>query len=151
SRSGFIMPDWSYRTLFRPVLFRLPAETARDLCLGLMGALARLPLGPAVVDFLGHIPAPARLAPSFLGNSFPAPLGLGGIDPNAIALPAFARFGFGYLEVGPVALEPQSGNGRIELCLKEQAIYSADAPIPTSLEALLRRLVRTGSLSLPLL
>ena len=31
------MPDWSYRTVFRPVLFRLPAAVARDLCLGVIG------------------------------------------------------------------------------------------------------------------
>jgi dihydroorotate dehydrogenase len=116
-----------------------------------MGALARLPLGSAFIDFLGHMRPPARLARSFLGITFPTPLGLGDIDPNAVALPAFARFGFGYLEVGPIAFEPSSGNGRIELRLEEQAIYSPDPPIHPGLEALVRRLVRTGPLSLPLL
>jgi len=31
------MPDWSYRTLLRPFLFRLPPVVARDLSLGVMG------------------------------------------------------------------------------------------------------------------
>jgi hypothetical protein len=49
------MPDWFYRTVSQPVLFRLPARWARDLTLGFMGRLARLPLGPAIIDFLGHM------------------------------------------------------------------------------------------------
>src|SRR5262249_46682080 len=31
------MPDWFYRTVSRPLLFRLPARVARDLALGFMG------------------------------------------------------------------------------------------------------------------
>jgi hypothetical protein len=41
------MPDWFYRTVSRPLLFRLPAKAARDFALGFMGTLARLPGGPA--------------------------------------------------------------------------------------------------------
>ena len=35
------MPDWSYRTVFQPLLFRLSFETARDLAFGAMGRLTR--------------------------------------------------------------------------------------------------------------
>ena len=52
------MPDWSYRTVFRPLLFRLPSETARALCLRVMGTLARVPLGSAFIDFLGDMRRP---------------------------------------------------------------------------------------------
>jgi hypothetical protein len=101
------MPDWSYRTVFRPLLFRLPATLARDLTLGSMGMLARLPLGSAFIDFLGHMRSPARLSRTFMGVTFPSPVGLGPrIDENAVGLAALARFGFGFLEFGPVTLAP---------------------------------------------
>ncbi len=40
-----IMPDWFYRTVSRPFLFQLEAETARSLVCGLMGRIGRLPGG----------------------------------------------------------------------------------------------------------
>src|SRR5690349_11509457 len=52
------MPDWSYRPLFRPLLFRLPAAPARALTLGVMGTLARLPGGRALIDGMGHLAPP---------------------------------------------------------------------------------------------
>src|SRR5882724_2826980 len=104
------MPDWFYRTLSRPELFRLPAERARNFALGFMGVLCRLPLGPAVIDFLGHMGADPRLERTHLGIRFPTPIGIGpGLDARAVALPALARFGVGFLEVGPVTLAGGSG------------------------------------------
>ncbi len=71
------MPDWFYRTVTRPVLFRVPAERARDFALGFMGRLIRTPVGPAAIDFLGHMRADSRLGVSYLGLHFPTALGLG--------------------------------------------------------------------------
>ena len=34
------MPDWTYQTIFRPLLFRLPAAHARDVTLRVTAALA---------------------------------------------------------------------------------------------------------------
>ncbi len=100
------MPDWFYRTVTQPLLFRVPAVPARDFTLGFLGRLARLPFGPAAIDFLGHMRADPRLRQSFLGIDFPTSVGLGpGLDAKAAALPALARFGFGFLEVGPVTPE----------------------------------------------
>ena len=92
------MPDWFYRTVSRPLLFRLPAKAARDFALGFMGTLARLPGGPAVIDLLGHMRPDPRLAQNFLGITFPTPVGLGpALDVDGVALQAFARFGLGQL------------------------------------------------------
>ncbi|HXG68465.1 MAG TPA: dihydroorotate dehydrogenase, partial [Blastocatellia bacterium] len=99
------MPDWFYQTVSRPLLFQLPTATARDFALGFMGRLARLPFGPAAIDFLGHMRADARLRRCFLGITFPTAVGCGpGLDAEAVALPALARFGCGFLEVGPVTV-----------------------------------------------
>jgi hypothetical protein len=95
------MPDWFYRTVSRPLLFRLPAQTARDFTLRFLGTLARLPLGSGVIDFLGHMAPPAELRRCHSGVNFPTSIGLGcRLDSDAIALPALARFGFGLLKWG---------------------------------------------------
>ena len=65
------MPDWFYRTVSRPVLFRLSATRARDLALGFMGRLARAPGGAALIDFLGHTRPDPRLRSTLLGIEFP--------------------------------------------------------------------------------
>ena len=65
------MPDWFYRTVSQPILFRLTAPRARDLALGFMGRLSRLPFGPLLIDFLGHMRADPRLRHSLLDTTFP--------------------------------------------------------------------------------
>jgi hypothetical protein len=49
------MPDWSYRTVLRPVLGALPARVGRDLALGAMGLLSRAWAGRALMDLRGDI------------------------------------------------------------------------------------------------
>jgi dihydroorotate dehydrogenase len=147
------MPDWSYQTVFRPLLFRLPAAAARDLTLGFMGRLARLPFGPALIDFLGHMRPPEALARSLLGLSFPTPVGLGpGIDPHAVALPALARFGLGFLEFGPVTLEPVEAEAVPAVERRgDQALWYPDVPANVGLAEAAQRLARAGPLGVPLM
>jgi dihydroorotate dehydrogenase len=146
------MPDWFYRTLSRPLLFRLRAARARDLALGFMGTLARLPLGPAIIDLLGHMHPDRRLRCTHLGVSFPGPLGLGpGIDGHEVALPALARFGFGFLEVGPVRLRASPGTPDPELRIAQQSLWYPDRSAGLTADTLLRRLTRDRPLHLPLL
>jgi dihydroorotate dehydrogenase len=146
------MPDWFYRTVSQPLLFRLPAVTARDLTLGFMGRLARLPLGPAIIDFLGHMRADPRLARSFRGIHFPTMIGLGpGLDAAAVALPALARFGFGFLEVGPVTVQGFLAGQPLTRSLHQQAIWMPDPPESLSLKAILPRMVEASRLGLPVI
>ena len=99
------MPDWSYRTVLRPLLFPLPVELARIATLGFMGTLARLPLGSVVIDFLGHMRPDVRLATRLGELKFSSPVGLGPhLDTKLMATAALARFGVGFVEVGPVAM-----------------------------------------------
>lgn len=104
------MPDWSYRTVFRPLLFRLPPAVARDFALGCMGALARLPWGPAVIDFMGHMRPDRRLGWTVGGTTFPTRVGLGAcVDPRLQASRAFAQFGIAFWELGPVTINDVRG------------------------------------------
>jgi hypothetical protein len=146
------MPDWFYRTVTQPLLFRLPAEPARDFALGFMARLARLPFGPAAIDFLGHMRADPRLRQSFLGIDFPTALGLGpGLDAKAAALPALARFGFGFLDVGAVTVHGGDGGRPIERRESREAVWSPDPPGSLSLAAVAPRLAEAARQGLPIL
>jgi dihydroorotate dehydrogenase len=146
------MPDWFYQTVSRPLLFRLPAATARDLALGFMGKLARLPLGSAVIDFLGHMTPDARLRCEHHGVSFPSPVGLGPLlDSQAMALPALARFGFGFIEVGPVTLEPFPAEPLVERRPEREALWFSSSLQNAGFKFLEPRLVEAAHLGLPLL
>jgi hypothetical protein len=146
------MPDWSYRTAFRPLLFRLPPTLGRDLCLGVVGTLARLPLGGKIIDLLGHMGPDPRLRRTVLGITFPSPVGLGaGIDVRARAPRALARFGFGFLEFGPVTREPISGPREAERRAEQQALWYPDPPPNIGARALAQALAEVGPLPLPLM
>jgi dihydroorotate dehydrogenase len=146
------MPDWSYRTVLRPLLFLFPPEAARDLSLGMIGALGRSRLGSAVIDFLGHMRADPRLEKNVLGRPFPTTVGLGaGLDSNAVAAPGLARFGFGFLELGPVTVEPIALPGSTVRDLEHEAITRPDPAPNLGLAALVRLLVSADRPSLPIL
>jgi len=101
------MPDWTYRTVFRPVLFRLPTAVGRDLALTAIGTLARLPWGRRVIEFMGHMRPPRPLRRRLGAVEIDAPVGLApGIDPRLLGLPGLCRFGFGFVEIGPVSIGP---------------------------------------------
>jgi dihydroorotate dehydrogenase len=144
------MPDWSYRTVFRPLLYRLPARWARDLALRIMGTLARMPLGPHIIEFLGQMRPDAGLARTLLGQRFASPIGLGpGLDVNAVALPALARFGFGFVEVGPITLAPVRGD--VERRIGQQAI-GLPSPLPNpGVDIAVQRFAELRSLRIPLI
>jgi dihydroorotate dehydrogenase len=97
-----------YRSLVRPLLFRLPAETAHELALH---SLSFLPAG-----FIAkHVNNPALSIKRF-GLTFPNPIGLAaGFDKNGIALQPLAALGFGFIEAGTVTYHPQPGNPRPRL------------------------------------
>jgi dihydroorotate dehydrogenase len=141
------MPDWSYRTVFRPLLFQLPPAAARHLCLKVMGALGRSPVGPFVIDFLGHMRPDPRLARTIQGVEFPTVVGLAcGIDVEATAIPALARFGFGFLEVGPVTARPlrrTAGGGEVERRGRDESIAAPYPPDNPGADVLAARLERS--------
>ncbi|HYI09527.1 MAG TPA: hypothetical protein VEK57_10725 [Thermoanaerobaculia bacterium] len=98
------MPDWSYRTILRPLMLAMGAERSRRLAVRTLGRLARVPFGPAAIDFLGHMRADGKLRMRFGARELPGPIALGAlIDPRGECVNAFARFGAGLIEVGPVA------------------------------------------------
>src|SRR4029450_12776016 len=99
------VPTWSSHPPFPPLLFRLPAPQARALTLGALGALGAARIGPQIIALMGHTRPAVSLAQQALDLQFPAPVGIGADLPgNEAALNALARFGVGYVEIGPGAL-----------------------------------------------
>jgi dihydroorotate dehydrogenase len=98
-----------YRSLLRPLLFRLPPETAHELALHSLSLLpAKLIAGRLGTRTLNPI--------SRFGLSFPNPVGLAaGFDKNGVALKPLAALGFGFIEAGTVTYHPQPGNPRPRL------------------------------------
>ena len=72
------MPDWSYRTVLRPVLFALPpCPASRDLALSVMGALGSAWPGRLLIDLLGHMRPPEGIGVTLAGLTFPSRMGPG--------------------------------------------------------------------------
>src|SRR3989442_6135282 len=103
-----------YRSFLRPILFRLPAETAHEFALRSLSVT------------LGNESVRNLVAPKFqrepfaklhrFGLEFRNPIGLAaGFDKNGTAAQSLAALGFGFIEVGSVTIEPQPGNPRPRL------------------------------------
>jgi dihydroorotate dehydrogenase len=146
------MPDWFYRTVSKPLLFSLPASRARDFALGFIGTLSRLPLGPYLIDFLGHMRADPRLRQSFLDTTFPTAAGIGPwLDTRAVAVHALSRFGVGFIEVGPVTLDRNVAARPIRRVADREAFWIDDEPDSISLVDCNRRLRDVSDLAVPVI
>ncbi|UUZ79687.1 hypothetical protein LJK88_31995 [Paenibacillus sp. P26] len=119
------MPDWSYRTLFRPLLFRLPGSVARRFTLSAIGTLSRLPGGSFVIKTLGHMEPSPLLQSTAAGIALSTPAGLAGtVDPMGTAHKAMAQFGFGFMEIGPVTVQPVTASEPIRMDIgRERIVY----------------------------
>ncbi|MCU0308650.1 MAG: quinone-dependent dihydroorotate dehydrogenase [Thermoleophilia bacterium] len=98
--------------LARPLLFKLDPERAHELALKSLSATSA-----ALVPAAGWLKVrDVRLEQELMGLRFPNPVGLGaGYDKYAVAVPGWARLGFGFCEVGTVTAWPQDGNPKPRL------------------------------------
>jgi len=95
----------------RPLLFRLPPETAHRLAHAGLRGLQQTPLLGPVAD--RYTVDDDRLETTVFGRSFPSPVGVAaGFDKNAQLPPALSALGFGFVEVGGVTAESYGGNPR---------------------------------------
>ena len=94
------MPDWTYRTIFKPLLTRLPLPTARRLAPVPMGRLARFPGGASVVRLFGHAAPSADMQVAIGEVVIDSPVGLSNrIDPDFHGLAAWPLLGIGLLQL----------------------------------------------------
>ena len=92
-----------FYTLLRPLLFKLPPETAHRVTFSAIEKGRKLGLlsNQSIDCKSRHI----------IGLDFPNPVGLAaGLDKNGEHLDALAALGFGFIEIGTVTPRPQPGN-----------------------------------------
>ena len=102
-----------YRSLLRPILFRLPPETAHELALHSLDFLK-----PNTVNRLVRRRFTTKSFGELMrfGLKFSNPVGLAaGFDKDGIALQSLSALGFSFIEAGTVTYHPQPGNPRPRL------------------------------------
>src|SRR5687767_11097938 len=113
-----------YRSLLRPILFRLPAETAHELALHSLALLNSKPLNSLLSQRVTGTPFGELKR---FGLNFSNPVGLAaGFDKDGVALRSLGALGFGFIEAGTVTYHPQPGNPRPRLFRlpKDQALIN---------------------------
>ncbi len=102
---------WFWRRLARPLLFRIDAERTHNISGRALSLLVKIPGLARGIAACFRVDDP-RLGVRRFGLEFPNPVGLAaGMDKNAEWFGAFA-LGFGFLEVGTLTAQAQSGNAK---------------------------------------
>ncbi len=149
------MPDWSYRPLLRPLLFRLPPGQASGLTLRVVGGLGRFSAGWQLLDRVGRLRPHSSLEQSLLGLTFRAPVGLAaGLDVDGRAVAGLSTFGLGFVEVGPLTLTPLHPSptptltGRL---VAREVLVSPDLPVNAGAAAARAALTGARTSGIPVL
>jgi len=101
-----------YRSLLRPLLFRMDPERVHEITLSLLARLSSL---EPVLEWL-FVETDPRLQVRLGSLKFPNPVGLAaGFDKNARAVRIWPVFGFGFIEIGAVTALAQPGNPKPRL------------------------------------
>ena len=104
-----------YRHFIRPILFSFNPETAHNLTFSGLRLLRYIPFARALVRLIYKKEDPA-LEREVFGLKFKNPVGLaGGLDKNGEFYNDLTNFGFGFIEIGSLTPEPQSGNPKPRL------------------------------------
>lgn len=104
-----------YRSLIRPLLFRMDAETAHHRTFAMLRLARKIPgaMGLARLCCGGY---PSNGERTVFGLKFASPVGLAaGLDKDAEVNEGWESFGFGFCEIGTVTPRPQPGNDRPRL------------------------------------
>jgi dihydroorotate dehydrogenase len=105
--------DWY--GLVRKVMFKMGGETSHELGLDMLGAAERLSLLSYIAPKIPDCPV------EMMGITFPNPVGLAaGLDKNGDYIDAFARLGFGFIEIGTITPRSQPGNPKPRLFRLEE-------------------------------
>lgn len=101
-----------YKSLVRPLLFRMDPETAHNLTFSVAEAMGTLDAGRALIRAMAGRPDD-RISTSVLGHRFPSPIGTAaGFDKNGRLIRILPELGFGFMEVGSATAVASQGNAR---------------------------------------
>ena len=104
-----------YKSIVRPLLFRLDAEQAHYFTFSMVRNLFRIPGISAVFKGIYGF-EDKRLEREVFGLKFKNPVGLAaGFDKDAKLFNELSDFGFGFIEIGTLTPKPQDGNPKQRL------------------------------------
>ncbi len=104
-----------YKSLLKPLLFRLQPEQAHHLTFNSVKKAFQLPGAAALAEKMFSLDDP-RLERELFGLKFKNPVGLAaGLDKDARLVDELASLGFGFVEIGTLTPRPQLGNARPRL------------------------------------
>lgn len=99
-----------YKSLVRPLLFKLNPETAHNITFKFLKFFSAIP-GLTFMWKKMYSTPNNKLERKILGLKFPNPVGLAaGLDKDAVLIDELASFGFGFIEIGTLTPQPQPGN-----------------------------------------
>jgi dihydroorotate dehydrogenase len=143
----FVITDLGYRGFVRPLLFRAYSGDAERIHERTLTAISRigesqLALAPLAGWFARH-----RKPTTVAGIQFPGLVGLAaGMDKDGMGVKTWSSLGFGFVELGTVTGQPQSGNDRLRLFRlpESRAILNRMGFNNRGAQALADRLAATG-------
>ena len=99
-----------YKSVVKPLLFKLDAERAHHFVFDNLRRTARVPGAAAALRSIYDYQHPS-LEREVFGLRFRNPVGLAaGLDKNAVLTDELGSLGFGFVEIGTVTPRPQPGN-----------------------------------------
>jgi dihydroorotate dehydrogenase len=131
-----------YKSLIRPLLFKLPAEKAHHFTFSMVKVLFGLPFVRSIFYSATSVNS-KHLEREVFGLKFKNPVGLAaGFDKDAILYNQLGFMGFGFIEVGTVTPKPQPGNEKPRLfrLISDEAIINRMGFNNKGLESMVKRL-----------
>lgn len=135
-----------YKSLIKPFLFLMPAETAHHFTVKLLKISLSIPIVGSIFRSWCSI-NDQRLQRSFLGLDFKNPIGLAaGFDKDGKYYHAMSALGFGFIEVGTVTPKGQGGNPQPRLFRlpQDEGLINRMGFNNDGVEALVERLKKKG-------
>lgn len=141
-----------YRTLGKPILFRMDPESAHHLIINGLSGVGAFPGGKQMLKAVWGVGYAPQMAQKLWGIDFTNPVGLAaGLDKNAKAVKGFSQLGFGFMEVGTITPKPQPGNEQPRLFRlpADHALINRMGFNNVGVEEMARNLQKTGKRDIP--
>jgi dihydroorotate dehydrogenase len=104
-----------YKSLLRPLLFKLDPEKVHYLTTDALQTVYKLPLAKSISNSMFGVQSP-KLERELFGLKFPNPVGLAaGFDKDAKLIDELGNLGFGFIEIGTLTPKGQEGNPKPRL------------------------------------
>jgi dihydroorotate dehydrogenase len=104
-----------YKSLLRPLLFKLDPEKVHYLTTDALQTVYKLPLAKTISNSMFGVQNP-KLERELFGLKFPNPVGLAaGFDKDAKLIDELGNLGFGFIEIGTLTPKGQEGNPKPRL------------------------------------